>query len=191
MRQILLAPVLVLASSVMPVPPTIASLPGGVVTLYALDPLGNGMSLATGESSYVIQDNECRVRDGDLVFHVYFPDEFAVGYQGGRIGGIIDLGSAEELEARFGLPDRVGHPQGFCSLRILNGELVVGQSPQGMVPLDLFEGTLDDHLPVALGDVYVARVTDAKDPTYDRVVKLIVLAHEPGVSVTFRWQRLE
>lgn len=163
---------------------------GGVVTIYAWDPLGGAISLATGEGAYVVRDAEVRVKESDLVFHHYQANSFTAGPQGGRIAGILDLGSGHDLQERYGYPETVGNKQGYGSLRIHDGNLVIGRDPKVVDTKGLFEGKVQKHAPVVVGHMYLVRVADENDRSYERLVKLIVLANEPGVSVTLRWQRL-
>jgi hypothetical protein len=72
---------------------------GGMVTLYALDPLAHTFCFHDGQNGYVFQQNEIRNRCDDLEFNSYNAGNFTVGNEGGRVGNIIDLGAADELPA--------------------------------------------------------------------------------------------
>ena len=45
--------------------------------------------------------------------------------------------------------------------------------------------------PVVPGHIYLVRVVDRQDATFERIAKLLVLDHQPGSSVTFRWELLK
>jgi hypothetical protein len=75
-----------------------AKVSGGVVTLYALDPLARTFCFADGREGGMFQQNETRNRCSDIDFNTYNESSLTVGVEGGRTGAIIDLGSAIELE---------------------------------------------------------------------------------------------
>ncbi len=91
--------------------------------------------------------------------------------------------------------ERVGGFQGFASIRRNNGAFVVlladHQSGETQ-PLETggtsLEGA-DSHAKVHLNHVYLICFTE--DPDFERVAKLLVVAHDPGVSATVRWVLLD
>lgn len=170
---------------------------GGVATLYALDPLMQTFCFADGGEGHVIQANEVRNRCSDMDFGNYNQGSFTVGGEGARLGAILDLGSPWELAHRYGYAETVGNGQGFASLRMESGKLVVLKSsrPPEVQQLKeasaLFqEGTSNASAPVALGHIYLVRITDRFDKSMQRIVKFSVIAYTPKQSVTIRWNRL-
>jgi len=121
-----------------------------------------------------------------------------VGFQGNEKGVLIDLGTAEELKEKYGYSETVGGGQGYASIRFQGRTIVILREYKtgGVTPLKeakaLFEKPTDDssHLPVQLGHIYLARITDGNDRNYEMVVKLIVVGYRPGESVTIRWDVL-
>ena len=45
-------------------------------------------------------------------------------------------------------------------------------------------------VPVNVGHIYLLRITDPSDKTFELVAKIIVVGHVPNESVTLRWQIL-
>lgn len=168
---------------------------GGIATLYALDPLARAFGFGDGREGGAFQENEIRNRASDIDFNAYNEGSLTVGIEGGRNGTIIDLGSASELQKRYGYTETVGGGQGFASLRAANGKIFVLKTFRPRVEQELAESTQffaetksGANAPVKLGHVYLVRITDRNDKTFERLVKLIVLAYTPNESVTIRWQ---
>ena len=169
---------------------------GSVVTLWARDPLASSFCLSDGVYGASFQNGEVRNRCSDLVFEVYKRGMFSVGAEGARHGAIVDLGTAEELQRRYGYEETVGGGQGFASIRRQDGKLVILKkrreaTVQPLQEADRLQATTAlASAPVLPGHVYVLRLVDQHDKQFDRVAKLIVLAHSPGESVTLRWECL-
>ncbi|HKO41958.1 MAG TPA: hypothetical protein VJU84_01605 [Pyrinomonadaceae bacterium] len=98
---------------------------GGLITLYALDPLARTFCFADGKDGHIFQNYEVRNRCSDIDFNNYNAGNFTVGVEGARLGRIIDLGTALELKQRYGYEETVGNGQGFASLHIEDGRIVV------------------------------------------------------------------
>jgi hypothetical protein len=174
-----------------------ARVTGGVVTLYALDPLARTFCFADGRDGHVFHNNEVMNRCSDIDFNNYNAGSFTVGIEGGRVGRIIDLGNGAELRQRYGYEETVGNGQGFASLRVEDGRVVIlrDRRPQAVQELResalLFqEGASGASAPIRLGNIYLVRITDRHDRTFQRIVKLMVIAYTPNESVTIRWQIL-
>src|SRR4029453_4565924 len=75
---------------------------GEIATLYALDPITRHLSLNDGKHGAVVQGSLLDNRDSQLSFDTYERNSFRVGIQGGEVGAIIDLGSADDLKVRYG-----------------------------------------------------------------------------------------
>jgi hypothetical protein len=168
---------------------------GGITTLYVLDPLACSVSLADGEYGHVIQDHMVRNRNSDIDFGSYAAGQFAVGIEGGRMGAIVDLGTSRELQRRYEYSDTVGFPQGFASLQLKDGRLVILKDRDAHQPVkeaELLMAVKSGALaPVSSGHVYLVRIVDRHDASFERIAKLVVLETRPEESVTFRWERLK
>ena len=169
---------------------------GGIVTLYALDPLARVFCFADGKDGQVFQHHEVRNRCGDIDFNSYNAGSLTVAVDGGRVGRIVDLGNAGELKQRYGYAETVGNGQGFASLRIENGRVVVLKDLKAHTVQELKESALlfqdgvsNASATIRLGNLYLVRLNDLRDGTF-RIVKLMVIAYTPSESVTIRWQAL-
>ena len=170
---------------------------GGVVTLYALDPLTQSFCFRDGGAGHVFQQNEVRNRCSDINYHSYYAEQFAVGIEGARLGSIVDLGTTEDLKNKYGYEETVGAGQGFASVHFENGKLVIlkdrrSQEMQSLQEsMQVFaEPTSSAKAPVKVGHIYLARISEKRNPDSQVLVKLLVIGHVPGESVTFRWQSL-
>jgi hypothetical protein len=175
---------------------SVAKVTGGVTTLYAYDPLFQSLCLRDGGSGSVIQDNEVRNRCSDINFNSYNANGFTVGVEGGREGVILDIGSPAELQKKYAYEETVGKGQGFASMAVKEGKVYVLQdrrsrSMQELKGVEsLFQTPTRDNNTAQLkvGNIYIMRLTDRNDKKFECLAKLIVIAHVPGESVTFRWQ---
>lgn len=170
---------------------------GGIVTLYPLDPLTQTFCFGDGKEGSDIQDDQVMNRCSDIDFHQYRSGEFSVGIEGGRLGRIIDLGDGKGLQRAYGYEETVGSNQGFISLRIQDNRALILKDRKARRMQELKESALlfqqgvpGDHLPVQLGHIYLVRITDRFDKSFERVVKFKVLAYTPNESVTLRWYGL-
>ena len=174
-----------------------ARVTGGVATLFALDPLARTFCFADGKDGHLFQNNEVRNHCSDVDFNNYNAGSFTVGVEGGRVGRIIDLGSATELRQRYGYEETVGNGQGFASLRVEDGRVVILKDRRTQAVQELREsaslfqeGASGASAPIRLGNIYLVRLTDQHDKAFQRIVKLMVIAYTPNESVTIRWQVL-
>ena len=171
-------------------------MPGGEIsTLYALDPIRSHLSLNDGKPGTTVQGSLAYNRDSQLSFDTYERDSFRVGIQGGEVGAIVDLGSAEDLRTRYGYEETVGNIQGFTSIHIDGGTAVILKNyrTKQFQPLREFEELGpefhgSDTAAVVVGHTYLVRVT--RDRKLNSYAKLKVLAFVPGQYVTIRWSRL-
>ena len=44
--------------------------------------------------------------------------------------------------------------------------------------------------PIKLGHIYLVRIADKKDTSFQQLVKLMVIAYRPEEAVTLRWELL-
>jgi hypothetical protein len=172
------------------------SLPGGVATLYALDPLAHTLCFRDGQEGFVTQYNEIRNRCSDLDFNYYNAGNFTIGVEGGRQGRIIDLGTAEELKQKYGTSERGVSPgQVFVSIRLENTNIVLLKNGTTIQPTNQSANLFGDvkpleTVPIKLGHVYLIRVTDRHDKAYQLFAKMMVVSYTPNESVSVRWQVL-
>ena len=52
------------------------------------------------------------------------------------------------------------------------------------------EGKTLSSVAVKLGHIYALRISDRYAQTFERIVKMLVIAYEPNISVTIRWEIL-
>ncbi|HVF29342.1 MAG TPA: hypothetical protein VNA22_00155 [Pyrinomonadaceae bacterium] len=170
----------------------------GIATLFARDPLTQSVCLKDGGAGGVFHNGQTKNRCSDLNFNSYLANAFRVGVEGGREGVIVDLGTPEELKGKYGYQETVGNGQGFASIAIGNGKaLILNNYKEGTLqPLAesvrLFEKPTSSlaSAPVKIGHIYLMRVTDRNDESYEMFAKILVLAYTPGESVTVRWHLL-
>ncbi len=170
----------------------------GIVTLYSRDPLAQTLNLESGEFGRIFQEHCVRNRASDIDFDQYTKGAFSVGIEGGREGKIVDLGSPAELQSRYGYKEKLGGGQGFASIRRAGGEIQIlaGAADRTEEPIVEAKVLFDPQsggrsAPVHVDHLYLVRLTDRHDPSFERLAKLLVLAHAPGESVTIRWARIE
>jgi hypothetical protein len=133
----------------------------------------------------------------DLSFNVATGGALVVGTDANRAGAIVDLGTAEEIRARYGFDNAAGAGVGFTTLRLHGDKLAIQilkeDRPQEKVEY-LKEGQALSQIlpsaPVIIGHIYVLRISDAKDGGTQMVVKLMVIAYAPSETVTLRWEVL-
>ncbi|MCC7306319.1 MAG: hypothetical protein IT173_02040 [Acidobacteria bacterium] len=178
--------------------PTAKEVKTGISTLYARDPLAQFLCFRDGGYGGVFYENEVRNRCSDLNYNSYNPDAFTVGFEGGREGTIIDIGTSTELQRKYKYEETVGNGQGFASIQVKDGKIFIladrrAHTTQELERSDaLLKGrpSKDNWAPVKLGSIYLLRITDRNEKSYQQIVKLVVIAHVPNESVTFRWQVL-
>lgn len=180
-------------------PPAPLTFGTGLATLHALDPLSRTLCLKDGKPGAGFQDNEVKNRCSDIDFNAYTSGSFTVGIEGGRLGQIIDLGTAEDLMKKYGYQETVGRGQGFASLRIENSKVVILKDLRTRAVQELEEGQaffdagrqkVSSTATVRLGHIYLVRLTDRHDKAFTLVAKLIVVDYRPNELVTVRWQLL-
>lgn len=183
---------------------------GGIVTLYSLDAFAAFIGFGTGGEYGRVETNYQRYTTvADLEFGQRKKDHFHVGLTGGNFGRIIDMGTPDDIQNGYGLPD-LGMNKGdlFVSLQKKDGKVQVlkledveGKEGFGktrkksLQPIKeneyLFaEGQKGGSAEVKLAHIYVLRITDRRDKSYELIVKLQVIEFRPGESVTIRWKVL-
>jgi len=175
-----------------PEPPTT-----GLVTMYLRDPISSSVDFSRGVAGRTFENHMLKNFQSDLDAGVS-PGEFYAGLDGDRVAAIVDLGTPQDLQQKYGYTETRAIGQGFASIRMHEGELVIlkdyeAQTTQQLSDVDpLFEALAGKaHLPIEDDHLYIMRVRD-KDPAgFDLMVKFIVVGYEPNVSVTLRWQRID
>lgn len=170
----------------------------GIITLYARDPLAQSFCFRDGTYGAVFQESEVRNRCSDINFNGYRADSLSIGVEGARQGVIIDLGTPDELQKRYGYAETVGGGQAFASLRVKDRKIHVlldrrAHTSQEVSDTNLlFQKPSSDtkSMPAKLGQIYLVRLTDRNEKDFELLVKLLVIAHVPNEFVTVRWQVL-
>jgi hypothetical protein len=168
-----------------------------ITTLYALDPIAHALCFADGGAGGVFQEGETRNRCSHLEFDSYKAGNLSVGIEGGELGRIVDIGTADDLSRKYGYQETVGKGQGFASIEFQDGKLLIVKDAKKATRQELTEATqlFEDSKGIAsaeakAGHIYLARITDRYRKDFQILVKLLVLTSKPGESVTFRWELL-
>jgi hypothetical protein len=171
---------------------------GGIFTLYWLDPLARSLCLRDGRAGLTFQEHRVASRCSDLSLTTAGGGSLVVATEANRVGSIVDLGTADELRERYGFEDAAAGGEGFASLRAQEGKLLIlkEDGPQDKLqPLQessvLFAAARPSaNAPIKLGHIYLLRIEDAKDRSFQLLAKLIVISYRPNESVTLRWELL-
>jgi hypothetical protein len=171
---------------------------GGIFTMYVHDPLARTMCFSDGKEGFAFVNNEWRNRCSDLSYILASSGSLVSGIEVNRLAAIADLGTPDELRQRHGFEDAQGGGLGFASLH-LNGDKIM------ILKQDLsrpeYQPLQDAHklftevapsatAPIKLGHIYLVRIVDKKDPSFQQLVKLMVIGYRPEESVTLRWELL-
>lgn len=184
------------ASSVAQKPAAYPLAGGGIFTLYALDPLARALCFRDGREGLTFLKNRWEERCNDLSFTLAGGGSLVSGIERNRTASIIDLGTADELSDRYGYDDAFRGGAGFASLQLQGDGLKLmvlkKNEPETLQPLkegaQLFTNAEPSaNAPVKLGHIYLVRLTDSKDRSFQLIVKLMVIAYRQGESVTLRW----
>jgi hypothetical protein len=171
---------------------------GGVFTLYVNDPLARTMCFSDGKEGFAFVNNEWRNRCSDLSFILASNGSLASGIEVNRVAAIVDLGTSDELRNRYGFEDAQGGALGFASLHLRGDKIMVLKQDHGQPEYQLLqeapklftEVMSSATAPIKLGHIYLVRIADKKDPSFQQLVKLMVIAFRPEESVTLRWESL-
>jgi hypothetical protein len=176
---------------------------GGIFTMYVLDPLARTMCFSDGKEGFAFVNNDWGNRCSDLSYSLAGNGSLVSGIEANRVAAIVDLGTPDELRQRYGFEDATGGGTGFASLH-LNGDKIMVlkediRTPEFQPPefQPLQEGPkLFTELgpsataPIKLGHIYLVRIADKKDKSFQQLVKLMVIAYRPDEAVTLRWESL-
>ena len=173
---------------------------GGVFTLYAVDPLSRNLCFSDGKEGMAFVNNQWENRCSDLSYTLAGNGSLVTGIELNRTAAIVDLGTANDLRGRYGYEDAENGGVGFASLRLEGDKVTILQDDNGKFkaswqPLEegpkLFaEAKSSANAPIQLGHIYLVRIVDSKDKSFQQIVKLIVIAYRPEEAVTVRWELL-
>jgi hypothetical protein len=171
---------------------------GGIFTMYVLDPLARTMCFSDGKEGFAFVNNDWRNRCSDLSYILASNGSLVSGIEVNRVAAIVDLGTPDELRQHYGFDEATGGSTGFASLH-LNGDkiMVLKQDLSKPEYQPLLEGPKlftevapSATAPIKLGHIYLVRIADKKDQSFQQLVKLMVIAFRPDESVTLRWELL-
>ena len=171
---------------------------GGIFTMYVHDPLARTMCLSDGKEGFAFVDNDWRNRCSDLSYILASNGSLASGVEVNRVAAIVDLGTPDELRQRYGYEEAQGGATGFASLHLNGNKIRILKQDLGSPeyqPLQegpkLFtELAPSANAPIKLGHIYLVRIADKNDTSFQLLVKLMVIAFRPEESVTLRWELL-
>jgi hypothetical protein len=172
---------------------------GGIFTLYALDPLSRNVCLSDGKEGKAYVNNQWENRCSDLSYTLAGNGSLVSGIEANRVAAIVDLGTPDELRERYGYEDAERGGVGFASLRLERDKIMVLQDNSDPVkrtwqPLkeasQLAEVKSSANAPIKLGHIYLVRIADTRDKSFQMIVKVMVIAYRPEEAVTLRWELL-
>jgi len=173
---------------------------GGIFTLYAMDPLARTLCFTDGKEGMAFVNNKWENRCSDLSYTLAGGGSLVTGIELNRMAAIVDLGTANDLRGRYSYEDAEFGGVGFGSLRLEGEKVTILQDDNGKFKASwqtLQEGAKlfaevksSANAPIQLGHIYLVRIVDSKDKSFQQIVKLIVIAYRPEEAVTVRWELL-
>ena len=167
---------------------------GGILTMYAIDPLARTLCFSDGKEGMAFANTTWVNRCSDLSFA---GSNLVSGIEVDRLAAIVDLGTTDELSSRYGFEDAQGGGTGFASIHLRDDKVMVLKQDLGkqeFQPLQemskLSEVGSSVAAPIKLGHIYLVRTADKKDKSTLQLVKLMVIAFRPDEAVTLRWESL-
>src|SRR5215212_8658733 len=172
----------------------------GIFTMYAMDPLARSLCFNDGKEGMAIVNNKWENRCSDLSYTLAGNGSLVSGIELNRMAAIVDLGTANDLRGRYSYEDAENGGVGFASLRLEGDKVTILQDDNGKFKASwqpLQEGSKlftevksSANAPIQLGHIYLVRIVDSKDKSFQQIVKLIVVAYRPEEAVTVRWEIL-
>jgi len=170
-----------------------------VVTLYANDDLLSSIDFRTGGPGARLADGEIDLRGAQLVYHALRANHLSFGFVYDELAEVVDLGElfvtpdARVLDDAAKFPISVFHTLfldgGRVAYRDARGRTV--RLPEGLRILGPLVTDGTRHVEPRVGHVYLLRTRDRSAAAgKDRLVKLEVVDHEPGRTLTLRWAPL-
>jgi hypothetical protein len=171
---------------------------GGIFTLYLHDPLARTMCFSDGKEGFGFVENDWRNRCSDLGFILASGGSLVSGIEVNRVAAIVDLGTPDELRQRYTFEEAQGGATGFASLHLAGNKIMVLKQDLSKPEYQrLQESTkLFTELapsataPIKLGHIYLVRIADKNDTSFQQLAKLMMIAFRPEESVTLRWELL-
>jgi hypothetical protein len=171
---------------------------GGIFTMYALDPLSRTLCFSDGKEGMAFTNTNWGNRCSDLSFTLAGSGNFVSGIEVNRVAAIVDLGTPDQLRERYGFDDATGGGAGFASLHLAGDKIMVLKEDIRKAEFQLLEEgpkLFTDvgpsaTAPIKLGHIYLVRIADKKDRSFQQLVKLMVIAYRPDEAVTLRWELL-
>lgn len=172
---------------------------GGIFTLYAVDPLARTLCFNDGKEGMAFVNNKWENRCSDLSYTLAGGGSLVTGIELNRVAAIVDLGTANDLRGRYSYEDAENGGVGFASIRLEGDKVTILQDDNGKFKASwqtlqegskLSEVKSSANAPIQLGHIYLVRTVDSKDKSFQRIVKLIVIAYRPEEAVTVRWELL-
>ena len=171
----------------------------GIFTLYALDPLSRTVCFSDGKEGMAFVNNNWENRCSDLSYTLAGNGSLVSGIELNRVAAIVDLGTANELRERYGYDDADNGGVGFGSLRLEGSKITIlhdndNPSKPTWQPLQeaakLADVKSSANAPIQLGHIYLLRIVDSRDKSFQQIVKIMVIAYRPEEAVTVRWELL-
>ena len=170
----------------------------GIFTMYALDPLARTLCLTDGKEGMRISNNQWGNRCSDLSFSLGSSGSLVAGIEVDRVAAIVDLGTNNDLRERYGFDDAENGSAGFASIRLEGNKITILQEDNSKpVWTTLKEGSqlfgdarASANAPIKLCHIYLVRIGDVKNRSFQQIAKLMVIAYRPEESVTVRWELL-
>lgn len=168
----------------------------GIFTMYALDPLSRTFCFNDGKEGMAIANNQFGNRCSDLSYSLAGNGILVAGIEVNRVAAIVDLGTNNQLRERYGFDDSDNGAVGFASLRLEGNKITILQEdnttpvwqPLKEGPQLFTDLKASANAPIKLGHIYLVRVADTKDKSFQQIVKLMVVSYRPEESVTLRWE---
>jgi len=173
---------------------------GGIFTIYAMDPLARTLCFTDGKEGMAFVSNKWENRCSDLSYTLAGGGSLVTGIELNRQAAIVDLGTANDLRGQYGYEDAENGGVGFASLRLEGDKVTILQDDNGKFKASwqtLKEGSKlfteiksSANAPIQLGHIYLVRIVDSKDKSFQQIVKVMVIAYRPEEAVTVRWELL-
>jgi len=173
---------------------------GGIFTMYAMDPLSRTLCFTDNKEGMAFVNNKWENRCSDLNYTQAGGGSLVTGIELNRMAAIVDLGTANDLRGRYNYEDAENGGVGFASLRLEGDKVTILEADNGKFKASwqtLQEGSKlfsevksSANAPIQLGHIYLVRIVDSKDKSFQQIVKLIVIGYRPEEAVTVRWELL-
>src|SRR5215212_8912829 len=164
---------------------------GGIFTMYALDPLSRTLCFSDGKEGMAFSNTNWGNRCSDLSFTLAGNGSLVSGIEVNRVAAIVDLGTPDQLRERYGFEDANGGGAGFASLHLAGDKIMVLKEDIRQAEFQLLqEGPKlftevgpSATAPIKLGHIYLVRIADKKDKSFQQIARLIVVAYRPEEAV--------